>query len=912
MRVVYNFDREWKFFRGEPAADKINSHVAACSACKTGGILGVAGKIYEDGDWESVDTPHDYKLSGNYSSDNHLFGGYLDSENGWYRKTFCLDEEIKDKQILICFEGVSPQAEFYINGSLVVRSFSAYSETLIDITDYVNFGKNATNVIVVHIIGDKSDGWWYEGAGIYRHVKLYAKDVVHIAHNGIFVRSTKKSDESWLTNISVELENSGYTDKNFFVKTELYDGETIVAEHTLPTSVIKACAKIEKQLSFEVTSPKLWDVDSPYLYRVLITVTADGENIDEESVVTGFRTFEITAGRGFILNGKELKLKGVCCHQNYGGVGVALPDSVQEYCARLIKDMGANAYRCAHNPPASAILDACDRLGLIVIDENRRFEEGDNLKNIESFIRRDRNHPSVVFWSLFNEEPLQNTRMGAKIYKRLKAFVSSLDDTRLFTCAINGNMDGAGQEADLTGINYAIDKIPEFHKKYSMQPVYGSENASVVSTRGCYKTDNDAHQLKGYDSECVPWGQTVRQSWDFALKHEWFAGIVLWAGFDYQGEPTPYIWPSVTSQFGLMDMCGIPKDGYYYAKACYSVQPTLKIIPNCWNFEMDEIVRIAVPTNCPQTELFVNGISYGKKSSDCINTPEWQVEFVEGEVVAVGYDEKGNALCKDCVKTAGEAVGIRAEVNRSTLSDDGQDTVEAVISITDKYGTALPFADNLIEFIPEDGLFLKGVGNGNPNSHESDKVNVRKLFNGKCMALVSARQSGKSGKRILRIRSVGLPEKRVEFKVVHNASFPQINSVYNINITDFTMSDIYSARPDPLMYIADNDFNSFIPINVVGSHQNDFHKGYRIYRTQFKLPKGNKFELELVNYAADNAEVYANGILVYNDNTPSGGEKNAHFSIEAKSGENIEVRVLLYNENAPYGGIRDGIKIVTE
>lgn len=908
MRIVYDFDREWKFFRGEPTVEHINSHVAACSACKTGGILGAAGKIYDDGDWESVDLPHDYKLNGNYSPDNHLFGGYLDSENAWYRKTFCLEKDIEDKQILLCFDGTSPQAEFYINGSLVSRSFSAYSETLIDITDYVNFGKNATNVVAVHIDGKKNEGWWYEGAGIYRHVKLYAKDSVHIVHNGVFVRSKKTDEKRWITEIAIELENSGYTDKAAVIQAVLYDGETVVAEKTLPCSTVNACSRLEKELSFEVISPKLWDVESPNLYRVCVKIT-DGGQSDEESVTTGFRTFAITADKGFILNGRRLKIKGICCHQNYGGVGVALPDSIQQYCAQLVKETGANAYRCAHNPPASAILDACDKLGLIVIDENRRFWENDNLQYIESFIRRDRNHPSIMFWSLFNEEALQNTETGAKIYRRLKAFVKKFDDTKLFTCAINGNMDGAGQEADLTGINYAIDKIPDFHKKYPRKPVFGSENASVVSTRGCYKTNNEAHELAGYDGECVPWGQTIRESWDFALKHDWFAGIMLWNGFDYQGEPTPYKWPSVTSQFGIRDMCGIPKDGYYYAKACYSDKPTIKIIPDCWNFEAGEKVRIAVPTNCPQTELFINGASFGKKSSDCINTPEWQVDFAEGEVVAVGYDDKGNALCKDCVKTAGKPVGVKADVNRTTLCGDGQDTVEVVVSIVDGCGVSIPFANDLVEFIPEGNLFIKGVGNGNPNSHESEKGNVRKLFNGKCMVIVSARQCGRAA---LRIRCAGLPEKTVEFAVVHNEGLPKLNSVSDINITDFTMSDVYSERPDPLMYIADNDVNSFIPINVIGSHQGDFHSGYRIYRTKISIPKGDKFNMEIISYAADNAEVYIDGKLVYSDGIPTGSEKSALFPVNVKSGESIEVRILLYNGNAPYGGIRDGIKIISE
>lgn len=907
MRSVFTLDENWKFHLGDIVDKDKNSHAQTYSHCKAGGIEGPAGRSYDDADWQRVDLPHDYLAYSGFSADNLLSHGYRYRDNAWYRKTFVLGEELKGKHAYLCFEGTAVNAEFYFNGSLAAHSYSAYVETGIDITDRIQYGPAGINTLAVHINGLATEGWWYEGAGIYRHVRLYIKEPLHIAHNGVFIKPVKISEEAWTVYIETQAENSAYEKGRAKAVVELYDGDKKICESTSAETEVPAASSVVIKQSFTVTSPKLWDVDAPNLYSVKITLVADGEEKDSVVERTGFRTFAVTAEKGFFLNGRPLKIKGTCNHQDHAGVGVAVPDSLQYYRIKLLKQLGTNAYRCAHNPPAKEILDACDEMGLIVMDENRRFETGEEyIANLRTLIKRDRNHPSVIFWSLFNEEPLQNTELGARIFRRLKAVTRSLDDSRIITGAINGNMQGAGMEMDVTGINYAIDKISEMHAQNPAQPIIGSENNSAVTTRGCYKTDSDKHVLAGYDEETVPWGQTVRETWDFVRKNDYFAGIFIWTGFDYRGEPTPYKWPSVSSQFGIMDTCGFAKDSYYFNKACFTDKPMVHIMPH-WNHRKGETVRVAAVTNCDSVELILNGRSLGKKASDCINTPEWMVPYEPGTIEAAGF-VGGSEVCRDQCTTAGAAAVIAAECSSLTIGDDGQDTAVVNLSLKDKKGVMLPQAANLLHFETTGDIFVRGVGNGDPNSHESDVKPRRKLYAGRCQALISAKRGGKNGTLI--IKAAGLPTKTIEFTLVpfKNNELPSAESYL---ITDFTVSAITAEKPDPLMEIADNDMNSFMPVSTVGTHQNDFHSGWRIYRAILDLPSGKKYGMVFNWLESDYTEVYVNGGLVYKDKKAGAASpKMLECEIPVASGASVELRILMYSKDRLYAGIRDGIKII--
>ncbi len=915
-RIVYNMDREWRFHRGELEQEQKNSHSASYASSKSGAADGAASTQFADGDWRLLDLPHDYFAESEFSKNNLLSHGYRDRCNAWYRKTFALSTDLIGKQLLLCFDGTAVNAEFYFNGSLLERSFSAYTETFFDVTDRARCEPGEYNVLAVHIRGMETEGWWYEGAGIYRHVRLYAKDSLHIAHNGIYGKPVLKpgTKNSWTVEVQTEVENSDYdTAQTAIVHAALYDGETLVAQSTAAPAVCPFTSVTPVKQKLSVSRPTRWDVDHPQLYTLRVSVEKNGQIVDEDTVRIGFRTFHIDAEKGFFLNDRPLKIKGTCNHQDHAGVGVAVPDSVQYYRIRRLKEMGCNAYRCSHNLPAREILDACDELGLIVMDENRRFETREEvLHYLDIMVKRDRNHPSVIFWSLFNEEPLQNTDEGARIYRRMKSRVLHLDDTRLLTGAINGTMAGAGMYMDVTGINYAIHSIAAYHAQNPTQPMIGSENNSAVTTRGCYETDMEQYQLTSFDEKAVPWGQTVRQTWDFARKNDYFAGIFIWTGFDYRGEPTPFQWPAVSSSFGIMDTCGFPKSSYYYNQACFMEKPVVHIIPH-WNWKKGETVRVATPTNCDEVELFLNGHSLGRKTGDCIQTPEWQVPFAPGRLIARGY-RNGRCVARDEQRTAGRPYAIRICPDRTTAHNDGQDTLVLNICAVDRRGVVVPDCDTLLHFSVEGDGYVRGVGNGNHISHESDVLPMRQLYHGWCQALVTVHPGAKA----LTFTATGKGLQPATFAPqIEDAPAPLYMRNASASMTAFlTMSEITPERQDPLRTFADNDMNSMILVSPY-THQGDFHTGWRLYRVVVRMPEqGNgHYIMVFPNLIADEAEIYANGKQIYLSREPFNGQTGSGvlcIPFQAEPGEEIDFRILLRMLDAPWGGIRDGVKFALD
>ncbi len=907
-RILIDMDREWKFHLGDFENENVNSYNYSYSKCKAGTALGAAGKHCDDKEWRVVDLPHDYLSESDMQPENLYSHGYRTRDNAWYRKSFLLDASLADKQLLLCFEGTAVNAEFYFNGSLMARSFSAYTETCFDITERAYFDGRA-NTLAVHINGFETEGWWYEGAGIYRHVRLYAKEKLHIAHNGIFGKPVLKkgTKNSWSVEVETTLENSNYSPVNAVTRATLCDGDTVVAESLSAETICDYAAKTVVNQKLSVSRPTRWDVDNPKLYTLKIDVLKDGEVVDTESTRIGFRTFSIDAEKGFFLNGRPLKIKGTCNHQDHAGLGVAVPDSVQYYRIKRLKEMGTNAYRSAHNLPAKEILDACDELGLIVMDENRRFEaRTEVLEYLDVMVRRDRNHPSVIFWSLFNEEPLQNTDEGTKIFRRMRSVVEHLDDSRLITGAINGTMEGAGLEMDVTGINYSIRNIDAMHKKHPTQPIIGSENNSAVTTRGCYLSDREnAQLLTNYDEETVPWGQTVRETWDFVRKNDYFAGIFIWTGFDYRGEPTPFRWPSVSSQFGIMDTCGFPKDSFYFNKACFTDKPMVHLLPH-WNWKKGDIVRVMAVSNCDEVELFLNGRSLGRKANDvCTNTPEWQVEFERGRISAKAY-RNGKCVARAEQRTAGKPYAVSVEANTLDIKNDGQDTVVLNVSVRDKCGVVVPDADNLIKFEVMGDGYLRGVGNGDPKSHESDVLPERHAYCGLCQALVTSNVGADAIS--VRVYSEGLEEQIVELKVISVDEPVVVQSANVSSLGGFTMSDVTDYRPDPLVELADNDVNTFIPVELVKyCHQPDFHDGWRIYRVQPRITKKTHCSLRFSYIRFHYAEFYVNGKLIATVDEYTNGEYiSPFFDVLPNSVADVRILMRTENEDPRYGaGLAD-------
>lgn len=915
-RKHFNMDPDWRFHRGEIKDDGGKSHASVYSSTKTGGLNGPATKrCYDDSTWQTVDLPHDYIRESAYTPDGIGSHGYRELCDAWYRKTFTIDKKYDGGHAMLVFDGISTASTVFLNGSVVCRSSSIYSEIAIDVTDRLHYGR--VNTLAVYTKGDATEGWWYEGAGIYRHVHLYLKNSLHIAHNGIWAnpKLIDKEKNLWAVDLEVTLENSAYVSADGTVKAKLYDGDKIISKCCSDTVTCTSDGKTAVKLFFEVEDPKRWDVDSPNLYTLKTDLYVGGECVDSDNVRIGFRTFSIDADKGFFLNDRPIKIKGTCNHQDHAGLGVALPDSIQYYRVKLLKEMGTNAYRCAHNPPAKEILDACDEIGLIVMDENRNFEtRREAIENLETMIRRDRNHPSIVFYSLFNEEPLQNSLEGAAIYRRLKSHVLRLDDSRIITGAVNDKLckGGTGEEMDAFGLNYLIGHVEEIHREFPNIPIFGSENNSAVTTRGCYKSDREgAHVLNNYDEEIVPWGSTVRDAWNVVRSHDYFAGIFIWTGFDYRGEPTPFEWPTSSSLFGIMDTCGFPKDSYYFNKATFTDEPMIHILPH-WNMTEGETVRVMTVSNCDEVELFVNGRSLGRRENDVCKQNEWSVIFEKGSISAVSYRD-GVVVARDERKTAGEAVAVKLVPDRTALNGSGQDTVPIRVSVVDKDGIELPHADNLIRFeIIGDGV-VAGVGNGDPNSHEPEHTPYRHLFAGLCQVLVKADLGAKSLRLVA--KSDGLFDATVDFEIVDSEMPDYIFSKPNNSITGVLASLTDSVeKPDPKKVYGADDNNSFAPLDVENGFDfirpSNFMSGWREIRIPVRVPVGmgdGGASIECASVTCEKLEAYINGELIYEISPEHKACVNIPFNMP--EGSEFEMRVLIKAKEGLASGSGLGINI---
>lgn len=893
MRQTFILDKGWKF--SPEVKNRYNqSHGESYENSKAGGCSGPAGISYDDSKWRLLNIPHDRMCETDFSPEASHSHGYKKCENLWYRKTFKIDEKYEGWHFLLCFEGISVFSEIYVNGSLLERSHSAYCEIPIDITDRIQVG-STPNVVAVYVDGFSEEGWWYEGTGIYRHVKLYAKPPIHIAHNGLWVKPVLKENtkNEWEVKLETEIENSDYSEENVELQVSIVDTDGKVIAYGKSNGLCKGNSLALLQCSVPISNPKRWDIDYPNLYTAVFELYKDGILIDRDNTSFGFRTIAIDSEKGFYLNGKNVFLKGTCNHQDHAGVGVAVPDSVQEYRIKRLKEMGTNAYRCSHNMPAKEILDACDKYGIVVIDENRRFESSKDVVNqVRTLVKRDRNHPCVVFYSLFNEEPLQNATEGKRIFKRLRNEVEKLDDTRFIMGALNGVSDaeaGTALEMDVTGINYAITTLEDFHNKYPHQPMIGAENNSTLSTRGCYLTDMNKQKIACYDEEAGRWGQTAKETWKVFRDKPYIAGLFTWTGFDYRGEPTPFQYPAVSSQFGVMDTCGFAKGGYYFHQSFFLEEPMLHILPH-WNHNDGDIVRVMTITNCEEAELFLNGKSLGRQKSDVCNPCEWKVMFKEGKLTARGYNGT-EAVIEKMIETTGIPYSIEIDSQLPAIKNDGAYTVPVNVYAIDKDGRRVPNASNLIEFeIEGDGIVL-GVGNGDPLCHESDCLPRRSLFAGSCQVLVQSKENAKAIKLIA--KSENLKTAEYQFHI-ENTKLPlylynedcHIISRWKISAEGFT------EHPDSNMLIADDDMNSFEPVDLKTEFQS-YSDGYKMYRAFFSVASEEEQEYTITFPAvvAEHFEVFVNGNR-YADISNPGLEQPIEIKIKTSASTKNEVRII--------------------
>jgi beta-galactosidase len=706
---------------------------------------------YNDSAWRSLDLPHDWAVELPFNSSADAGHGFKPVGNssfgannfGWYRRTFTMPESLAGQSLWLEFDGVYRNCLIWLNGHIIGRNVSGYSSFYFDVTPYANTG--GTNVLVVRVDASRFEGWFYEGAGIYRHVWLTTENPVHVAEWGTFAATTSLIGSNATVTIQTDVTNqSGVaTSSGNLTSTVLDANSNVVASVTSALNIPGGQDLVVTQtVSF---AANLWSLQTPYLYKLVTTVSNQNTIADIYNTPFGVRIISIDSTNGVFINGRRVAIQGMCNHQDMAGVGSALPDRLQYFRIERLKEMGVNAYRSSHNEPTAELLDACDQLGMLVLDENRRLgTNAEPLSELSRQIRRDRNHPSVFMWSLCNEETLQGTTTGASIIQVMQNLVHSMDSTRKCTAAMSGGWgSGFSPVLDVMGFNYNLGGIDGFHSSYPTQSCIGTETSSEVGTRGVYTNDTSAGFVTAYDNNAVGWGETAEAWWQFYLARPWSSGGFCWTGFDYRGEPTPYGWPCINSHFGVMDMCGFPKDIFYYYQANWTLKPVLHLFPH-WNWSTPgQPINVWAFGNCQTVELFTNGVSLGRQTFNLQGHVEWDnVPYAPGTLQAIGYNY-GVPVITNTVVTTGQPAAIVLTPDRDTILADGRDVSIVTVSVVDARGDVVPTATNEIYFSVSGSGAILGVGNGNPSSHEADKASQRAVFNGLAQVIVqSAVQPG--------------------------------------------------------------------------------------------------------------------------------------------------------------------------
>jgi beta-galactosidase len=748
------FDFGWRFTFGhasDPGRD-LGFGMGQADFAKTGEFK-FAKADFDDSKWRALDLPHDWAVELPFVRDDEqkshgykpLGRRYPETSVGWYRREFEIPASDLGRRIWVELDGAFRDVLVFVNGCFVGRNNNGYASFRFDLTDFLVYG--AKNYIVLRVDASFGDGWFYEGAGVYRHVWLTKTDSVHLGQWDSTVRSTVNGNAATLA-LATVVENEGKQTASPKVSWKIVDAKgATVATAEAPAQNIAVDGSASYGATAKLANPALWSVDEPNLYSAIVTVESDGKARDAERVSFGVRTVAFDADKGFFLNGKSLKIQGTCDHQDHAGVGAALPDRLQTFRLAVLREMGSNAVRTSHNQPTPELVAACDRMGMMMMCETRQMSSSpEGLHQLELMIKRYRNSPSIVIWSIGNEEWILQDAMaeqGAKIAATMVRRCHELDPTRVVSAAVNGdNEKGVTDPLDIVGFNYGEDRPDGFHKKYPKRPIYGSETSSAVSTRGEYATDPLRNIVNSY-TDAVPWGKTPEAWWNFYGTREWEAGGFAWTGFDYRGEPTPYGWPSVNSQFGIVDMCGFPKDYFYYYKAWWRKEPSLHLFPH-WDWPGREGIEIAVwvYSNLDEVELFLNGKSLGSQKVPRLGHLEWKVKYEPG-VIEARASKDGKVLLTEKRETTGPAASIRLTADRTEIDADGEDVAILKVEALDKEGRPVPTANSKIGFkISGDGALI-GVGNGDPNCQESDKEAKRSLFNGLAQAIVqSTRRAG--------------------------------------------------------------------------------------------------------------------------------------------------------------------------
>ncbi len=750
-RLLFDFGWKFIFGNGENPAKDLGFGNDQGDFSKTGEFR-FAEVRYDDSKWRALNLPHDWAVELPFVWDEEqkshgykpLGRRYPETSVGWYRREFDVPASDEGRRIAVEFDGAFRSVLVFVNGCFIGRNDNGYAPFRFDLSDFLHYGKK--NMITLRVDASFGDGWFYEGAGIYRHVWLTKTDPVHLGQWESYVRSELKGGTATLS-LATVVENQNKEAASARVTWKILDaGGATVATAEAPEQSIAAEGSTSYAATATIRNPALWSTDEPNLYSAIVTVESGGKAVDAERVQFGVRTAVFTADKGFFLNGKNIKIQGTCNHQDHAGVGAAVPDRLQRFRAGVLKEMGCNAVRTSHNMPTPEWVDACERMGLMMMCETRQMSSSpEGLAQLAVMVKRYRNSPSIVLWSIGNEEwELQYTDadIGQKVAAEMVELCHQLDPTRVVSAAVNGdNKQGVSLALDIIGFNYNLKFPDDYHKAHPDKAIFGSETSSAIGTRGEYASDKLRNTVSSYDVT-VSWGETAEEWWTFYGTREWEAGGFAWTGFDYRGEPTPYGWPSINSQFGIVDMCGFPKDNFFYYRAWWGLAsglgPSLHLFPH-WNWrgrEGDEI-PVWVHSNADSVELFVNGKSLGSQPVPRLGHVEWKARYEPGAIEARATKD-GKVILTERRETTGDAVAIRLTADRTEIDADGEDVAVLKVEALDEQGRPVPTAENSIAFKVSGAGALIGVGNGNPNCQESDKAPRRSLFNGLAQVIVQS------------------------------------------------------------------------------------------------------------------------------------------------------------------------------
>lgn len=742
-RTREKLNREWSFIKGD--------------------IENAQAYDFDDSGWRKLDIPHDWAIEGPFTEDVYFEGGYLPFPGvGWYRKRFTIHPNAG--HVSVEFDGVMKDAKVWVNGEYVGGWAYGYSSFSFDITPFIKY--EGENILAVRVENVDKSSRWYPGSGIYRNVWLTITNPVHVEHWGTYVTTPVVSDASAIVRIETWVMNRSQQTEEISLETTIIDAKGNVVSVNSTSDTIEGAGRLLFEQELKVEDPTRWDNEDPYLYTAINRVILQGEIVDTYETPFGIRTFQFDAEKGFFLNGRHLKLKGVNLHHGLGPLGIAISTQAIERQLQIMRDMGVNAIRTAHNPPAPELLDLCDQMGFLVIDET--FDEwqvpkvpnGYNLvfdewaeQDTRAMLLRDRNHPSIILWSIGNEIPELDTEAGKQNARNFVNICHDIDPTRPVTAGFHLSTiidDELVEIFDVVGLNYWQDRYEELHSKYPDTPLLPTETAAVVSSRGEYHFPvervpsqywHNSLQISSYDLANCGFGTLPDLEFRLQEEHAYLVGEFVWSGFDYHGEPDPYedMWPAHSSYFGIVDMCGFPKDRYYLYQSQWTEEPMIHVLPH-WNWEgrEGEIIPVYCYTNCASAELFVNGESVGKKKKRPGEYRlKWNdIEYQSGALKVVGYDDQGIPLCEKEIKTVGEPHRIELISDRNVIEANGEDLSFITVKIEDENGRLCPLADNLITFTVEGDGAIACVGNGNPISHESYRSDRRKAFHGMCLVVV--------------------------------------------------------------------------------------------------------------------------------------------------------------------------------